>query len=160
MVHVVPYSIEQGFLRTEAAAATVMTVIGLGSILGRVVVGNAGDKIGTKRALIFCFTLMLVTLILLLNVNGLSFLYLFAVMFGLAYGGDVPLGSPLTAELFGMGSHGTIFGVVTFIGTVGGALGPLVAGMIFDVRNSYTPAFLICIAASVIGLVLIRFLDK
>jgi MFS family permease len=160
MVHIVPYSIEQGLLETDSAAATVMSVIGLGSIIGRIIIGYLGDIIGNKLALILCFTLLLANLVFVLNIRGLFLLYLFAVIFGLAYGGHVPLGSPLTAELFGMRSHGTIFGVVTFIGTIGGAIGPLIAGIVFDLRKSYTPAFLICIAAACMGIILTKFLTQ
>ena len=45
--------------------------------------------------------------------------------------------SPTVAELFGTGSHGLLFGLVLFSGTLGGAAGPLMAGGIFDLTGSY-----------------------
>ena len=66
--------------------------------------------------------------------------------------------SPLVADLFGLSSHGTILGVTSFSGTIGGAIGPVVAGGIFDVTGSYGPAFLVCAVVSVVGLMLILLL--
>ena len=62
--------------------------------------------------------------------------------------------SPLVAELFGTRFHGSLYGVITFCGTGGGAIGPLIAGRIFDVYASYQPAFLILIAAGITALLL------
>jgi MFS-type transporter involved in bile tolerance (Atg22 family) len=56
------------------------------------------------------------------------------------------------AELFGIGSHGAIFGIVVFFGTTGGALGPILAGYIFDITGSYHPTFWLICLISVIGL--------
>ena len=77
--------------------------------------------------------------------------YLFAIVFGFAYGGKTPLISLISAELFGLGSHGIILGMVSFITTAGCATGPLVAGHIFDVTGSYQAAFLICAIISIIA---------
>ncbi|NIO21984.1 MAG: hypothetical protein GTN76_14955, partial [Candidatus Aenigmarchaeota archaeon] len=62
--------------------------------------------------------------------------------------------SPLLAGLFGTRSHGLIFGIVIFISTIGGAIGPVMAGHIFDVTKSYQIVFLILAMLSVIGLIL------
>jgi len=51
--------------------------------------------------------------------------------------------SPTVAELFGLKAHGAIFGVVYFWGTLGGAVGPVVAGRIFDIQQSYGTAFML-----------------
>jgi MFS family permease len=66
--------------------------------------------------------------------------------------------SPTVAELFGTGSHGLLFGIVLFSGTLGGAIGPLMAGHIFDLSGSYRLVFLILTAMAVIGLILITTL--
>ena len=81
-------------------------------------------------------------------------LYLFALIFGFGYGGLAALTAPVTAELFGLRSLGTIVGVVMFSFTLGGAIGPLLAGSIFDISGSYKPAFLACAALSATGIIL------
>ena len=59
------------------------------------------------------------------------------------------------AELFGTGSHGVLYGIVLFSGSLGGAVGPVLAGRIFDVTESYALAFTALAALASIGLVLV-----
>ena len=82
-------------------------------------------------------------------------LYLFAAMFGFGYGGEVALISPLAADMFGMKKHGTILGVVTSAYYLGSAIGPSVAGRIYDIAGNYSLAFLISAIFSVVGLLLV-----
>ena len=85
-------------------------------------------------------------------------LLLFATIYGFAHGGFFTVVSPTVAELFGIGSHGTIFGIVLFSGMIGGAIGPLLTGLFFDVTGSYQTAFIVLIGVAIAGLVLITFL--
>jgi len=85
--------------------------------------------------------------------------YLFAILDGIAHGTFFTLISPLLAELFGLRSLGAALGVVIFVGTIGGAIGPVLAGHLFDITSSYQLAFLICLAFSVTAVILILFLS-
>jgi MFS family permease len=78
-------------------------------------------------------------------------LYAFAAVHGFAHGGFFALGSPLVAGLFGTRSHGLIFGLVIFSGTIGGALGPAMAGYVFDMNDSYQLVFRILSGLSLAG---------
>ena len=60
--------------------------------------------------------------------------------------------------MFGTGSHGLLFGLVLFSGTLGGAIGPLMAGRIFDLTGSYRLVFIILTAMALVGVVLITTL--
>ena len=71
-----------------------------------------------------------------------------------AYGGCAVSQSPLVAALFGLRSHGLILGVVDLGFTIGAALGPLLAGYIFDATNGYRIAFLVCAAIAAVGVIL------
>ena len=81
-------------------------------------------------------------------------LYLFAVLYGIAYGGVLPLEMLLTGELFGLKSLGMIFACLILFGTVGGAVGSPLAGYIFDITGSYYVAFLVCIILAALAVVL------
>ena len=81
-------------------------------------------------------------------------LYLFAVLYGIAYGGVMPLQTLLTGELFGLKYLGVILAFLTLFGTFGGAVGPTLAGYIFDITGSYNLAFIICIILGGISLFL------
>ena len=79
-------------------------------------------------------------------------LCLFAVAYGFAHGGLFTVISPIVAEYFGLRSHGALFGIVFFSSMVGGAIGPVIAGHIFDTTGSYSLAFWTCTAVAAIAL--------
>ena len=85
-------------------------------------------------------------------VKEVELLYLFAAVFGFAYGGMSALLSPLVADLFGLRFLSTIAGTAGAAWTMGGALSPFVAGYIFDVTGSYQLAFLLSIMVCALGL--------
>ena len=126
--------------------------------LSRVIMGTAADRIGNRLATTICLCLISADLFWLLATSELWMFYLFAALFGFTYGGLVALMSPLLAELFGLGSLGVVLGVVHFIWTAGEAIGPTLAGRIFDTTGSYQPAFLVCAVLGVIAIILALFL--
>ena len=156
IVHIVPHARDLGLLPTTAAA--VISTIGGVSMLGRLVMGAASDRIGGKRSLITCFIIMLCSLVWLQLAGSAWMLFVFAVVYGFAHGGFFTVMSPTVAELFGTGSHGLLFGIVLFSGTLGGAIGPLLTGYIFDLTGSYRIAFLVLAALVTIGFTLIFLL--
>jgi len=97
---------------------------------------------------------MVSSLIWLTLASKLWAFYLFALVFGFAYGGLATAHSPLVAWLFGMRKHGLIYGVCFNGWTIGCAVGPIVAGHIFDVTHSYRLAFILCSVVSLMGLLL------
>jgi MFS family permease len=156
MVHIVPHASDLGIEPLKAAG--VLSTIGGVSMGGRLLTGIAIDRIGTKKMLLICFILVIASFLWLLAAQEMWMLYLFAVVYGVAHGGFFTVASPIVAELFGVGSHGVLFGIVVFGGTVGGAIGPVVAGLIFDATGSYQSVFMILAGVSAIGMVLTLFL--
>jgi len=156
MVHIVPHAIELGISAT--GAANILVAIGGLDIVGRIVLGGAADRIGNRQAFIIGFILMSAALFWLVPSKELWMLYLFAAGFGFAHGGIGASGSPLAAGLFGLSSHGLIFGVMGLGVTIGGAIAPFLTGYIFDVTGSYQVAFLVCAAIGIVGLVLTALL--
>jgi MFS family permease len=153
MIHLVTYSTDGGIPPTQAAA--VLSIIGAVSIPGWLVMGGAGDGLGNRRALTVCFVILTVSMVWLELTQGeLWRLYLFAAVYGFAHGGFFAIISPLVAELFGVRSHGSNYGMVLSLGQAGGAIGPVATGFIFDVTRNYHLAFWIMLAASIIALVL------
>ena len=152
MVHIVLYATEFGI--SAVSAATILACIGGASIAGRPIMGAAGDRIGNKLAIVIGFTIVSAALLWLLIARELWMFYLFASFFGFAYGSIAVLQSPLVAELFGLRSHGIILGAITFSITIGGAIGPVLAGYIFDVTGSYNLAVIICIVLILVAWIL------
>jgi MFS family permease len=156
IAHIVIHAI--GLEISPASAANTLAILGVGGILGRIIMGGAGDRIGNRAAIITSFVLMTLALLWLLIAKEAWMLYLFSILFGFAYGAVSTLESPMIAELFGLGSHGLIFGVIFFSDSVGGAIGVVLAGRIFDIIGSYQPAFLTCVALSLVSISLFLFL--
>ena len=152
MAHIVIHATGLGI--SPASATTILVLIGAATMSGRVIMGSIADKIGNKSALIISFTIMSASFLWLMVAKEAWMFYLFAAIFGFAYGALSPLISPMVAELFGLGSHGAILGVTFAVGMIGEAFGPVSAGRIFDVTGSYQWAFLICATLSVIGIIL------
>jgi MFS family permease len=152
MVHVVTHAIELGI--SPVSAANILAAMGGMSIVGNFALGTLGDRIGNRQVYIIGFIIMAAFLFLLVPARELWLFFLFAIFFGLAHGGMGASESPLVAWLFGLKSHGLIFGVLGLGFTAGAAVGPFFTGYIFDLTLSYKLAFLICAAVSVIGLIL------
>ena len=152
LLHIVQHAIDLGI--SAPSASSVLATIGGVSIAGRFLMGSAGDRIGSRMALFICLFFLLAGLLWLQLAKILWMFYVFAALYGFAHGGFFAIGSPLVADLFGTRSHGLIFGVAIFSSTIGGAIGPTLAGHIFDVTKSYQIVFFILAALSLIGLIL------
>ncbi|MDP6688867.1 MAG: MFS transporter [Alphaproteobacteria bacterium] len=150
IVHIVPFAVDHGM--EAPIAAGILSTIGAMSILGRIVLGGAYDRIGARRSLLTCFAILAASLVLLQFAGPPWSLFLFAMIYGPAHGGFFTITSPSVAEYFGTRAHGTIFGLVVSFGTVGATLGPIVAGSLFDAWGTYSVAFALLLGFSLVGL--------
>ncbi|MBA7710991.1 L-lactate transporter [subsurface metagenome] len=151
-VHIVPHITDLGI--STASAASILAIIGGVSIAGRIIIGSAADRIGSRLTIISVFVLLSASLFWLIAAKELWMFYLFAVIFGFTYIGVIVLQPLLVAELFGLRALGVIIAIVDLGSTTGAAIGPVLTGYIFDVADSYQLAFLICAGVSIIGLIL------
>jgi len=158
IVHLAPHAIELGI--PAAVAANILATVGGLGMIGRVVMGRVADIIGSKRAFIIGFILMTAAILCLIPSKMVWIIFILAGLFGFANGTCVASQSPVVALLFGLSSHGVILGFLAFGFTSGGALGPWLSGIIFDIAGSYRLAFLMCTVASLSGLVLALFLKS
>lgn len=156
VVHIVPHARDVGLPPTIAAG--LLATIGGVSMLGRIVMGAASDRLGGRSSLIICFSVLLTSLVWLLLAANAWMLYLFAVVYGFAHGSLFTVVSPTIAELFGTHSHGLLFGLVLFSGTLGGSAGPVLAGFLFDRTGTYQIALIVLVLMSVLGLFLVTLL--
>jgi MFS family permease len=154
----VPYATDHGLAPTTAAA--ILSTIGAMSILGRIFLGGAFDRIGGRRSLIVCFAVLTLSLVLLQFADTGWSLFLFAMIYGPAHGGFFTITSPSVAEFFGIQTHGTLFGLVVCCGTFGATLGPLVAGGLFDGTGGYSVAFALLLGVSLLGLLVASTLPR
>jgi len=151
-VHIVSNATDLGI--STASAASILAAIGGSSIVGNIILGGAAERIGNRQVFIIGFILISAALFWVVLAREIWMFYLFAVVLGFARGGISASDSPLVAGLFGLNSHGLIFGVTSLGFTIGAALGPFLAGSIFDVSGSYQTAFLLSAAISIVGLII------
>jgi MFS family permease len=151
-VHIVKYAI--GLNISPVSAADILATRGALSILGSYVLSIFADRLGNRQVFVFGFGLLIVALFGLSLAKEEWILYLFIVALGFGVGGMAASESPITAWLFGLSSHGLIYGVVHVGFTVGAAAGPYLTGYFYDLTGSYQLGFLIAAVIGVIGLFL------
>jgi MFS family permease len=143
----VTHAIDRGV--ATMAAATVLSVAGLASLSGKIVCGLVADRVGVKKTLIAGLAIQASAVSLYLFTYQLGSFYALAVVFGIAYGGVMPLYAVLVREYFGERIVGSVFGAVSATATLGMALGPWAGGWLFDALGSYAWMY---VGSSMIGL--------
>jgi MFS family permease len=158
LLHITPHAMDLG--HSAKTAAGILSTIGGASMAGRLSIGFVADRAGNRACMVFCLIILISAFLWLQVAKPLWMLYLFAAVYGIGHGGFFTLISPLVAEHFGIRSHGVLFGIVAFAGTAGGAVGPTLAGYLFDITGSYRGAFWTCTALLLTGLGLLLSLRQ
>jgi MFS family permease len=133
--HTVSYAIACGL--PMMAAVTIYSVEGLAGLGGRILFGLAGDRFGAKRVLVIGLFAQALGAGAYFFVRQLGEFYAVAAVFGLIYGGIMPLYAVIAREYFPMRIMGTVLGASTIFSSAGMALGPAVGGWIYDTTGSY-----------------------
>ena len=145
--HMVSHAIDLGV--PKMAAAAMLGLSGATSIAGRIGSGLLADRFGGKRALVGMLAFQAVTLSTYLVAAGELPLFLASMVFGMAYGGAMPLYALVAREFFGERVIGTAFGGIFFISTIAMGLGAVAGGLVFDHLGSYWSLHL---ASTVVGM--------
>lgn len=148
-VHLAPFAMDQGLSRSEGV--WLVGLIGVGSTLGRFVLGGLADRIGRGRCLSLIMLCTGLALLYWIVAQGFLALAVFALAFGLFYGGFVALVPAVTADLFGLRAMSSVLGVLYTSVALGTLLGPTLAGWVFDSTGSYTWPILICALGCVVA---------
>jgi len=130
-------------------AVSVFSVAGLAGLGGRIGLGMAADRIGAKPVLVAGLLVQALAVGAYLFVGALGEFYALSIVFGLAYGGVMPLYAVLVRDQFGPRIMGTTFGAVSMTASLGMALGPWAGGFAFDTYGSYAWLY---IGSAAIGL--------
>jgi len=142
MVHQVPYALDQRIDRIAAASS--LGMIGMASVLGRFFFGWLSDRIrDAKYAAAIGLFFMAAGMIFLLKADTITLLFSSALLFGFGYGSMSTMMPYLLADRFGRQILGTAYGMLTFFMAVGGSLGPIITGYVYDLSGAYTSAWLL-----------------
>ena len=135
-VHQVAFATDNGI--GKIAAASSLAAISITGFMGQFLFGWITDKIkDPKFASCIGVAFMLGGTALLLNVRCAFDLYLAALVYGFGYGSLAPMIPLLIASRFGRNVLGSIYGLLTFFIGMGGAIGPVLGGVIYDKFGSY-----------------------
>lgn len=135
-VHIIPYLISIGF--TPASAALTMGITFGFATPGNIFFGWLGDKVRCRVALSASLASIAVAVMLLMGASRVVALAAFVVIYGIAHQGPAFM-VPLTiADSLGLRRFGSLSGLIGLITTLGGSLGPVAAGRLFDATGSYT----------------------
>ena len=137
----------------DARAVGLVGLIGIGSLVGRFVIGALADRAGRPLTLTFAQASLGLSYGLWWAADGYLAMAVFALWLGLSYGGIVSLMPALCMDLFGARAVSSIIGTLYTGAAFGNLLGPWVAGAVFDARQSYAPVIWGCIALSAVATV-------
>jgi len=135
MVHLSPYATDAG--HSQAQGVALVSLIGLGSLLGRFSVGAPADRIGRLPSLCAMYAGLGVMFLLWYAASAYWMLVVFALVFGVCYGAYVALLPTIVMDLYGPRSVSGIIGCLYSGCGVGTLIGPWLAGVAYDAAGSY-----------------------
>ena len=138
--HTISYAIGCGL--SAMTAVTIYSVEGFAGLVGRLVFGILGDKLGVKRMIVTGLLVQAVAAGAYVLATGLGDFYVVAFVFGMAYGGVMPLYAALARSYFAPQVMGTVLGALVLCSGLGMALGPALGGWVFDHFHAYTWMYL------------------
>jgi len=124
---------------SDARAVGLVGLIGIGSIVGRFVIGGLADRLGRIASIALLETSLGASYLLWLGAGGYPALAVFALWLGLSYGGIVSLMPAICMDLFGARAVSSILGTLYSGAAFGNLLGPVLAGVVFDSTGTYVP---------------------
>ena len=143
-VHMITHMRFTGF--SAPAAALVITFYGAVQVVGRLGSGWLGDKVGRHRLLLISFPMMGVGWVAIAMISPDTLWWsvpLYYLTYGLGQAAHTVTQQTIVADFFGPRRYATIRGVMNPMSVVGGIIGPLFAGFMFDAFESYKLAFFI-----------------
>jgi MFS family permease len=144
-VHLVPYALDRGI--SQSAATLLVAAIGVGSTAGRFFLGGLADRLGRPLSYLAMFVGMGLSFFIWLFAQSLWPLAVFALIYGVFYGGFVALAPAITADYFGGRHAASLIGILYTSVAFGTLIGPSAAGFVFDLSGSYTLPILLSAAA-------------
>ncbi len=151
-------SLDQGYSQIEAAK--IISLVLASSIAGRLLMGWLADRYPKKYVMLLIYTLVSLAIPLLYFISTPGVIYVFAVVFGIAFGGDYMIIPLMAAELFGLRVMGRVMGIILTADGLAEALSPMLVGFLHDQSNNYVTGFAALIALAVVGAIAIALLPQ
>jgi len=159
LAHIVSMAILKGVSGMEAAG--VLSTISGASAISRFASAILAARFGGRTLLTLALIGQCAPIFILFFADGAWVFYVFAVIFGLCYGGEM-VGFPIiNRQLFGAAAPlGTIYSFQMVGAGTGMALGGWLGGMLFDLSGAYTWSIVAAIVTTSLGLPLALALPR
>ncbi len=141
-------------------ATLILTCISIFSIVGRFVVPILAERIGGKPVMMVALFLQGVTVAVLFFANDPWALYLFGVLFGLGFGGEMSAYLVVNRQYFGSGPMATLYGYEIMGAMMGHAIATFLGGLVRELTGSYLPVFMLSMGFSIVGVLVILTLES
>ncbi len=141
VIHQIPHLTDIGI--PYQTASTVLGLMVLMSIPGRFLFGWLGDLYSKRRLLFLLCLLQAAGILIFIQASNMGMLYLFVAVYGLGYGGAIPLTLALQGDLFGRRHFASISGMMMPVTMIGTIVAPLIAAYLYDTTQSYNLIFYI-----------------
>jgi MFS family permease len=153
LTHVMPYLSSIGIPRTFSG--WVAGAIPVVTIAGRLSFGWFGDRFDKRRVTATGMALLGLSMLMFnyVGIAGMWLMITFIIVFGIGYGGQVPMSVALAREYFGRARLGTVLGLTTGVAYVGSLIGPPLTGWIYDTYGSYQGAWFVMAGVAFAGMV-------
>ena len=153
LLHLIPFLTDSGYTRVEAAGA--FSMLGVSGLISKPIWGVIADRIPSRFAAAAEFLLLALGIFFISIAPTLPLMYAAIFTMGVGVGGVITLQETVWADYFGRLTLGTVRAVGRPFTIVSSAGGPVLAGLAYDLRNSYEVAFLTFIAAYLVAAVMI-----
>jgi MFS transporter, OFA family, oxalate/formate antiporter len=157
-VHLVPYALDHDV--TPSTAVLLVGAIGVGSTAGRFLLGGLADRLGRPLSFLIMFVGMGFSFVMWLFSFSLWPLALFALVYGVFYGGFVALAPAVVIDYFGVRHASSLIGILYTSVAFGALVGPSAAGFVFDVSHSYTLPILLSIGVYVVATAILALTSR
>jgi len=135
----------------DAQAVGLVGLIGIGSLVGRFAIGWLADRMGRIKTLMLMQGLMGLSYLVWAGAQDPWVFAVFALWFGLSYGSIVSLLPAICMDLFGGRAVSAIIGTLYTGAALGNLLGPVLAGQVFDMTQSYALVIWITLGISALA---------
>lgn len=132
-------------------AAGIYAALNASSVLTRFAVPIVADRLGSKKVMVCCFSMQTFPVLLLFFAQDAWAFFLFAILFGVGVGGEVPIFPVINRQYYGHAPMGSLYGWQNIGNGVGMALGPVLGGLIWTRTGDYTGVLALSFAASLAG---------
>ena len=153
LLHMVAHVSDVGYSLREGAE--LLSTLLIFSFVGRIGMGWLADHIGALKSMMLGSLLQMLGTAVFVMTDGLTGIYIGGALFGLGFGGLVPMYAVAIRAIYPVGQAGWRFGAIFLFGASGMAIGGHAAGVIFDVTGAYWPAFALGVVFNLFNLALL-----